>query len=767
MYRAKPFVSYEEHVNDCYRIWSDIWDSCHKLIKIWADEINIPYEIMRQKSLISVLFHDTGKLLDIFQENMEKIEKGERPDYKNNFRHEIISSCLLFHWWLKRIKNGEEEYLPYEVWAVLGHHKTLDKQWDSFLRERLREVWPKFEQEKIIYAFSIVEPILKREGICVEVLKNTNFDINLYKKNFFKVMEETASKASNITDKFNYNQRRQIYSILKGILHYCDWTASSNLQKRNNYWLYHDLDTMRLRIRQKVEKENKNYEERPFQKACSQVKGDLLAVAPTGSGKTEAAVLWSLNSDFRKLIFLMPTMITSNNLYKRISEEYFYDSPCGISHSGVQSFLFLENEENEIKIDLIREQLLRGKAFMFPVMISTIDQILSTGFNTGFWTQKEFSLIGASVVIDEIQAYDTYTLALITKTVEKIKKLGGRVMIMSATFPQAVREHFSNVLGNPQIVMAEERLSLVRNNWKYIDVKIEELDEYVETYLKKNKRVAIIVNDIETAKKTYKKWKDRLVNDNKELMCYHSEFTLKDRKKKEDILTGKKEDGSEENLKNCDLLIATQAVEVSLDIDFDIMFSECAPIDSLIQRAGRCNRSYKKNDSEFIIFDFSDVSINYVYKNSKDILERTKEIIKEKQGRLTEKDLLDIMDEIYKDYDIYDSEYKDGEKVYERVAIAELFYDVPISEEKTRNFETVKVSVIPIKFLDLVEEFYEKNEFYKISLYEIPINLGKYKKLQKNGRICENKYRLPIVNIKYSTETGLDYSELEKTFLEY
>ena len=127
-------------------------------------------------------------------------------------------------------------------------------------------------------------------------------------------------------------------------------------------------------------------------------------------------------------------------------------------------------------------------------------------------------------------------------------------------------------------------------------------------------------------------------------VCYHSKFILKDRRKKEALIL------NQEPM----LLIATQVVEVALDIDFDVLFTECAPPDALAQRAGRVNRK-RKRDGEVIIFRpgpgsekiyFDDMHVEQSAEQA--LLNRSFCAFADMDNRrLTEQDLLDLVEGIY------------------------------------------------------------------------------------------------------------------------
>ena len=737
--------TYAEHIQKCMEAWQEIWLKREKQMIHFAAEYNIPYLLLRQKSLISVLFHDLGKLTDNFQDIIKAIIEGRKVNRTQYFRHEIPSAIFLFEYWLARKSNGLDNYPPYEVWAVLGHHKTLDPMWNSFEREKNKiQQWPIITEERMQYAKNLALEYMKPEGIPLLTLAK-KVPANAWKDTLFVILDKTMIIANGNSERDLSASNRQIYSVVKGLLHYCDWWASSG-DTKYHYFSPAEKKYVLTQLKLKLDQDKKkDVSLRPFQQQCAEQLGDVIAIAPTGSGKTEAAVLWAIHQKTGRVMFLMPTQVTSNSLYERIQQ--LVDSKCGLCHSGAQTYFSLHNEDQASAAFA----WLHYKAFMPPVMVATVDQILSTGFNTGLWNHKEFAMLGTAVIIDEIHAYDTFTLGLISATVRKIKSLGGAVMLMSATMPQALRTHFADLLGDRHhLILAEERMKLARNEWMYFDCEIDELDSHIKGYLEQGKKVAIVVNRIATAKQLYKKWSQKY-----DCICYHSEFIMMDRIEKE------------QRIGSAQLLIATQAIEVSLDINYDVMFSECAPLDCLIQRAGRVNR-YGDKEGVFIVFKSSDISRNYVYKRSLALLERTEQLLKMNQRLFTEWDLSMLLEKVYEGYDLHNEHYLEAIKLYEIINRREGIFDLPFQEEseyKTRLFEYEKISIIPICYYDIVKELVKERRYEKISLYEVPIGANAYFKLKKNHRIKDNDYKLPIVEVGYSSDFGIDFDEIDKGFM--
>lgn len=219
----------------------------------------------------------------------------------------------------------------------------------------------------------------------------------------------------------------------------------------------------------------------------------------------------------------------------------------------------------------------------------------------------------------------------------------------------------------------------------------------------------MIVNDIKTAKQEYFAYTTLLNKaglENCRILCLHSEFAAIDRQEKERELTDK-------NGNPYDLVIATQVIEVSLDVSFDVMFSECAPIDSLVQRAGRCNRYGLLSEGKFFVFNASETAMNYVYKNKDDIIKKTVQVVKNNQGLLSEAEISLMIEDVYCDWNLYNDEYKEGEMLYSKIENKYEIWDLSISENEeellTRSNAITKVPVIPANpYMDTVIRLFEE-----------------------------------------------------------
>jgi len=584
---AKPDQSYEEHITKAYSAWKDTVAAKKNLIQKFCNEFGFSEERFLKSSLLTVVLHDIGKNTAIFQEMMAISRKGKRFDYSKNYRHELVS---FLYGIAGNIALSKQEHgqlignIPLEALVILGHHKKINPTMASFDRESRSEK-PAINVEGTKNALLLAKKIFIAEGYDFpEQLFEFNAKDNPYERaniflfNYYPKMFGKESKQEAV---------RPIYLLLKAILHYSDWHGSAGIDV--NYSLKKHADDLFNDIEKRcIEKEIKFDGLRPFQDECANTSGHIIAVAPTGSGKTEASLLWALNNlqdlGRGKLIYLLPTMVTANSIFERL-EEYFGKGNVGLTHSTA-TFMFQDEDENTNEM----RNVLFDKTFITPATVATIDQLLATGFNTGKWSLIEANAANSVIIIDEIHSYDYWTLGLVIESLKHFSEMGARFMLMSATLPKYLINLLMETLPNAKVVRDETLLNSCRNRYKTFDKYIDDAIPEIEQSVIDGNKTLVVVNNVAKCQELY----ENLGHLNP--MCYHSKFILKDRMDKEKYID------------DAQLLIATQVVEVSLDIDFDVMFTECAPPDAIAQRAGRVNRRREKSDSYIWIYKPSKTS---------------------------------------------------------------------------------------------------------------------------------------------------------------
>lgn len=340
------------------------------------------------------------------------------------------------------------------------------------------------------------------------------------------------------------------------------------------------------------------------QAAAGETVGHCLLTAPTGSGKTEAALLWATKQREvanapRTVFYVLPYRASLNAMHARMKTSYgLSDDQVVLQHSSATTSLYnrlLDHKDytrTHAARTAIRNRAL-GKLMTAPVRVLTPYQLLR-----GFFGLKghEAVLTDASegvFVLDELHAYDPGRLALILAAIEHLAKdVGATFLAMSATFPAVLRTLLRDALGSTAEIEADQKTKgeAQRHVLRIAerDLLSDETMAQVVARQQSGEAALLVATTVARAQEAYDALRSRLGAGTVSLL--HGRFTGEDRTRKEVNLMAKVANGRIRLGESGTVLVATQVVEVSLDVDFDVLFSDPAPVEPLIQRFGRVNR---------------------------------------------------------------------------------------------------------------------------------------------------------------------------------
>lgn len=426
------------------------------------------------------------------------------------------------------------------------------------------------------------------------------------------------------------------YVMIKGLLNRIDYAASGYIDvEKENDFLNESLDY----LLKDWQESDKNIQWNDLQKYMMKNKDkNVVVVAQTGMGKTEAGLLWIGNN---KGFFTLPLKTAINSIYDRVVElvKEKKEERVGLLHSDTYSQYIKKEEEDDIEAS---DYYNRTKQLSLPLTICTLDQIFDFVYKYRGFEPKLATLAYSKVVIDEIQMYSPDLLAYLIIGLTYINKVGGRFAILTATLP----EFILNLLNEEEIQFEKAEEPFInkeldkRHNIKVKDEEIS-IDQILDLY--DENKVLVICNTVNKAQQVYEALEKKKIDN---LNLFHSRFIKKDRKIKEDKILCMGKSSSKEH----GIWVSTQVVEASLDIDFDVLVTELSDINGLFQRLGRCyrKRNFDGNKYNCYVYTGGDKKCSGVGSViDKEIFQLSKEEISKVDGILDENRKIEIINNLY------------------------------------------------------------------------------------------------------------------------
>ena len=376
---------------------------------------------------------------------------------------------------------------------------------------------------------------------------------------------------------------------------------------------------------------------RPLQDAIDAIPAEVLAgpclaiiEAPTGEGKTEAALALAHRlaqaSGTDELYYALPTTATSNQMFGRLQTHLRERLGLSVQVKLIHGQAFLV--EDDLRLDSLDDGTgdhaeaaqewfgPKKRALLAPFGVGTVDQVELAVLNVKHTALRVIGLAGKVVIFDEVHAYDTYMTTIIETLLKWLRALGTSVIILSATLPQTRRAALARAYGAPVDDAPEAQ------TYPSLWVFGEGASHHAAPKAQQPQRTLSLnflrVSDEESEAETKARWLLRSVaeggcacwmtntvrrgqaifealdriarTENLQIdrMLLHAQYPLEEREKREQALAEKYGPQGKRPVRG--IIIGTQVLEQSLDLDFDVMVSDLAPVDLLLQRAGRLHR---------------------------------------------------------------------------------------------------------------------------------------------------------------------------------
>ena len=679
-------------------------------VALLAEKVALHLGLDTSIARMGAILHDIGKTSSLFQDTLKK--NYQRPP-GFLFRHELASLFFI------SILNEEEKYPIIDM--IVAHHKSIYKDAGGKglldLDENEPDVFEKHIKDFDVWS---KDALLILDYFKIETKP---ISVDQAKESFYEAVDYCLSK------KYGYSQ-------WKGVLIAADHLASA----MSGY--IKPLDQKLFVIPDLSYYHSRKSEIYPLSLiSTDDTRKHTLVTAPTGAGKTDFLIRRCTG----RVFYTLPFQASINAMYERLKTDLKNtDADVRLLHAA--SSIKLENGTIEEKI------LQRHIGASLKVL--TPHQMASLVFGTKGYEAMIADIKGCDVILDEIHTYSETTQAIVLKIVEILCNIGCRIHIGTATMPSVLHSRLVDILGGTdniyKVKLTDEVLDTFNRHIIHKADSIESLSNIVDEAIRQNQKILLVCNQVKRAQSLFNNLFERYSYVKK--MLLHSRFKRGVRSQLESDLRNIFNNSNEA----C-LVVSTQVVEVSLDISFDLMITECAPIDSLIQRFGRINRKRSKETIGYykpIYVLTPPTEIIDALPYGLEVLQRTYEALP--NGNLMKEwDAQSMIDSVYPSIEFVNIDlnavFKDGKWM-----IKELWHN-----SKSALLETLDIdSVACIDEAD--KDLYDTSTYEEQAKMEIPVSYRSvgYRGLDKSAN---GSKPFVIPSKAYDTELGflVDFAKPE------
>lgn len=710
--------------------------------------------------------HDFGKATKGFQ---NRLRGGDRFSH----RHEVLS--LAFLDWIASALTDEEQ-----CWVAAGiaaHHQDLSEIRDKTYsvlwlsdenclaapvaeipNEAIAGLWTWLHE----CTPSWIEALgLRDAGIRAPSLPSQADALRLIRDKGAERARYWLKAYGRFVDKIARSEEQALLVgalALRGYVIGADHSASAHIDNPPPSPV---INPTRLIARLKIP-ESKLYE---HQKACAKTRGSAVLIAPTGSGKTESALLWACaqaeeEHPVPRLFYTLPYQASMNAMYDRLNDKAFPHN-VGLEHSRAVLALYRRLLDN----DYTPEKAMRAakasrdlaRLNHYPVRVLSPYQILKAPYRLKGYEVLLSDFFDATFVLDEVHAYEPDRLAMILATVKYLRQsFGARFFVMSATLPGLLRSCLVEALGEHAIIQASDGLfaEFQRHRLHLLDGDL--LDEHgikrIVDDARRGQAVLVCCNTVKRAQQAYELLQGWIPSD--QILLLHGRFNGRDRLAKEKTVC--EATGSESEQRRPLVLVATQVVEVSLDIDLDVIYTDAAPLEALIQRFGRVNRRHLKSEAPVHVFS-RPCDGQRIYPD--DLVAASLQLIARNADRMiVESEISGWLDDIYQG-DIasrWQTAFRTSYDEFTEACLRTLrAFDASTNLESEFYKAFDSIDVLPACLAGEYDRL--KDELpLEASQLLVPIRWGQFCRLQSKGLVRPPDEDTPrVVAATYSPETGL------------